>query len=138
MNDKLIHLLTEKANIRDEIATLGTTHKRDPEIIGKRIPLMKRLFSVQAQINQAQINQFTELEIEKAQERIEKAKAIKARLIKNNPPEPDPQSKGLTLAEVMLLIEILFSNKSHNFKQFLVIAIHQILGEDHANRKRYE
>ena len=133
MNDKLIHLLTEKVNIRDEIATLGTTHKRDPEIIGKRIPLMKRLFSVQAQINQ-----FTELEIEKAQERIEKAKAIKARLIKNNPPEPDPQSKGLTLAEVMLLIEILFSNKSHNFKQFLVIAIHQILGEDHANRKRYE
>lgn len=133
MNDKLIHLLTEKANIRDEIAALGTTHKRDPELISKRIPLMKRLFSVQAQINQ-----FTELEIEKAQERIAKAKAIKARLIKNNPPEPEPQPKGLTLSEVMLLIEILFSNKSHNFKQFLAIAIHQILGEDYANRKRYE
>lgn len=135
MNDNLIHLLTEKANIRDEIATLGTTHKRDPELIGKRIPLMKRLFSVQVQINQ-----FTELEIEKAQERIEKAKAIKACLIKNNPPEPEPKPKpkGLTLAEVMLLIEILFSNKSRNFKQFLAIAIHQILGEDYANRKRYE
>lgn len=133
MNDNLIHFLTEKANIRDEIAALGTNHKRDPELIGKRIPLMKRLFSIQAQINQ-----FTELEIEKAQERMEKAKAIKARLIKNKQPEPAPQPKGLTLAEVMLLIEILFSNQNHNFKQFLAIAIYQILGEDYANRKRYE
>ncbi|MFY2818583.1 hypothetical protein ACOTI2_19435 [Achromobacter xylosoxidans] len=126
---KLIKLLIERENLQTQLNNIKSSNKFDSQTIANRIPIIKRLFSIDGLIAK-----FSKIEQYEAQEKLEEMKKIKGRVLKI---EDVAQKETLDLAFFLMLVEMIFQHKDFNTKYFLALGLKQLLGDSYENRKRY-
>lgn len=126
---KLINLLIERENLQTQLNNLKSSNKFDSQTVANRIPIIKRLFSIDGFIAK-----FSKIEQYEAQEKLEEMKKIKGRVLKLEDVEP---KETLDLTFFLMLVEMIFQHKDFNTKYFIALGIKQILGDNYENRKRY-
>ncbi|WP_131728495.1 hypothetical protein [Achromobacter xylosoxidans] len=126
---KLINLLIERENLQTQLNNLKSQNKFDSQTIANRIPIIKRLFSIDGLIAK-----FSKIERYEAQEKLEEMKRIKGRVLKVEDVEP---KEILDLAFFLMLVEMIFQHKDFNTKYFIALSLNQLLGDNYENRKRY-
>lgn len=126
---KLINLLIERENLQTQLNNLKSSNKFDSHTIANRIPIIKRLFAIDGLIAK-----FSKIERYEAQEKLEKMRKIKGRVLKMEDVEP---KETLDLVFFLMLVEMIFQHKDFNTKYFLALGLKQLLGGNYENRKRY-